>query len=780
MDSDKNLLCRIDGNWKVGFSHPETGVYYEISTSAPGSFALDLAAAGLINQNEIVHPASSEKIRVFEKVAKWECKCSFDIPQTTPGARQILAFHGIDTISEIKLNGEFLGKTENMFIRYEFDVTDKLLASGNQLEVTIIDPVRHAETMELDALAYWTSFDSFTSYIRRTRCLMSWDNAPRLVIGGLWRSVELVEKLPCRFEDCYVYTRYVNKERDLASIGVHFYSEFPEELRGKLTGKIKFDFEDNNVLEHTFTVNRHYYTFHNLELKDPELWWPIGYGKANLYDVRLELWHEDTLLACKNIRYGVRFVTFKSSEIIDSNRNGEFLFTCNHEEIYCRGTNWKPIDPFYCNITPQRLRDALDLALDCNCNMVRVWGGGIYEEQAFYDYCDEKGIMVWQDFMMACEFPLQSPENQRLMSDEAKFVIKELRNHPSIFLWCGDNEVDKGIYRPVRFPDPVLPSDNIITRVTIPQEIKRFDPFRFYIPSSPYISDLLAVDRTKNWLDYAPNLHLYVDYDVYHDTLRKSPAKFLAETGPIGFSAFSDSESIRALERDRIKRLWNALPPASNPPGCGHQSDTYFTMCIGKIKALLTSVTGEDFSGDDVDKFAPVVNFVSSEVFKDAVEYFRMNRPYKTGVLWWSLLDMFPMIFNYSVVDCQMNKKLPFYWLKQSQQQLCLMMDKNPDGTYSITAANDSLKEFNSVPYRVLACSVTEGNCVEVASGNANIKSNTSTVVSDKLAAQAELFIIEWSVDGETHCNHYFAAPKPWSPEFIQKVIAELKKYYKF
>ena len=781
MDSGKRQLCSINGNWSVGFTHPVTGIYHEMPTSAPGSFALDLAAAGFIKRDEIVHPASSEKIRVFEQVAKWDCKCSFDVPETTPGARQVLVFNGVDTISNIKLNGELLGMTENMFIRYEFDVTDKLKTSGNLLEVEIIDPVRHAEeTMELDALAYWTSFDSFTNYIRRTRCLMSWDNAPRLVIGGLWRSVELVEKLPCRFEDCYIYTRNLNKECDLASVGVHFFAEFPEELRGKLIGRIRFTFEGKTALEESFSVNRHYYTFHNLELRNPELWWPVGYGKANLYDVELELLHDGVVLTRKVIRYGVRFVTFKSSEIIESDGSGEFQFTCNHQNIYCRGTNWKPIDAFFCNITPDRLRDTLDLALECNCNMVRIWGGGIYEEQAFYDYCDEKGLMVWQDFMMACEFPLQSPENQYLMAEEAKFVIKELRNHPSLFLWCGDNEVDKGIYRPVRFPDAVMPSDNIITRVTIPDQIKRFDPFRFYMPSSPYISDLLAADRSKDWLDWAPNLHLYVDYKIYHDTLRRCPAKFLAETGPIGFSAFSESDTIRDLERERICRLWNAPAPASNPPGCGHQSDIYFSLCLGKVRDVLAAVTGKEFSAGELDDFAPIVNFVCAEVFKDAIEYYRMNRPEKTGVLWWSLADMFPMSFNYSVVDSEMKKKLPFHWIRHSQQNVCFMMDKKADGSFILAAANDTLEELPEVSYTVYGCDINSGALTCICSGKADISANTSTPVGEIAAQNCGLFLISWELDGVKYFNHYCSGTLPYPENYTAKVTQILKEYYCF
>ena len=780
MNTAEKLLISIDNNWQVTFEHPESRVTHTIPMGVPGNFALDLAAAGLIKFEEIMPAGSSEKIRLFEKVAKWHCRTTFNAPLHARESKVILVFNGIDTIAEIKLNGKLLGRAENMFIRHRFDVTDKLRDGANELEVIITDPVRHAETMELDALAYWTPFDSFTNYIRRTRCLMSWDNAPRLLTGGLWRSVELIEKAPFGFDDCYIYTRNVSKDLKTANVGIHFFVDFPEEKRCSLTGKITISFDGREALTHDFEVTRHYYTFHNFELNDPELWWPRGYGKANLYDVKLELFDNGKLLAARVLRTGIRFVIFNYCDMIAPDGSGEFIFHCNHQKIYCRGTNWKPIDAIYSRITPERLRQALDLAIECNCNMVRVWGGGIYEEQSFFDYCDEQGLAVWQDFMMACEFPLQSEENQLLMAQEAKAIIKELRNHPSLFLWCGDNEVDKGVFRPVRFPDSVVPSDNIITRRTLPDMIKRFDPFRFYLPSSPYICDALARDREGDYQEKAPSLHLYVDHSIYHASLRRYPSRLLAETGPIGFSAFSETPAIVEAERERFERLWDAQAPASNPPGCGHQSDIYFTLCTGKIKAALKYEFGRDFKASELDTIAPAINFTVAEVFKDAIEYYRMNKWQRTGVIWWSLLDMWQMMFNYSVVDSEMKPKLPFYWIKQSQQDICFMFDRSDDGTIVLRYANDTL-EAKKIAFKIYSCDPETGKMELIAENTAQLEANASGSVIENLnAGNAKLLLAEWENGGKVCYNHFVAAQRPYSTEFFDDVRKFLSSKYNF
>lgn len=773
-------LCLISEGWQVTFSHPVSGAKHTIATTVPGNFAKDLARAGLLKEEEIMHPATSAAIREFEKVPEWVCTTVFDRPELSKTARQFLVFHGVDTIADVRLNGELIGECRNMFIRYEFDVTDKLLPSGNLLEVRIIDPVRHAETMELDALAYWTSLDSFTSYIRRARCLMSWDNAPRLLTGGLWRNVALCEKENYRFEDCYIYTRNLSEDLSSASIGVHFFAEFPEELRCRLTGKVIFSYQGKTVHEEVVPLNRHYYTLHNITINSPELWWPRGYGKADLYDIAFEMYDGETLLCRKTERFGIRFVLFEFTETISPDGTGEFAFYCNHQRIYCRGTNWKPIDGIFSDITSLRIRQALDLAVECNCNMVRVWGGGIYEEKAFFDYCDENGLMVWQDFMMACEFPLQSEENQKIMAEEAKAVIKELRNHPCIFLWCGDNEVDKGVFRPVRFPDAVVPSDNIITRVTLPQTVKRFDPFRFYLPSTPYVSDELARNRKQDYQLFAPVLHLYMDYTVFHDSLRRYPARFIAETGPIGFSAFSETKAITDLEQERMRRLWDAAPSGPNPPGMGHQADCYFAGCLARMRQALQYELGRDFTPDDFEEFVPAVNFICAEIFKDAIEYYRMCKPVRTGVLWWSLLDMFPMMFNYSVVDYAMRKKLPFYWITRSQQTLCFMMDADENGL-KLKCANDSLQEFRALSCRVYRCDLETGAKELLWDLRADVPANSAVTAAENLQSTHNgLFLMEWEENGEYRCNHFIRQARPRTLTFISKVCEQLKNYYKF
>ncbi len=773
------MLLEISENWQVSFVHPVSGACVSMPMSVPGNFAKDLVRAGFLKDSGVMHPGSSEAVRVYENVPEWRCETIFSVSEISSRSRQFLVFHGVDTIAEIKLNGELLGKCENMFLRYEFEVSDKLVLGDNHLEVCIIDPVRHAESMELDALAYWTSLDSFPSYIRRSRCLMSWDNAPRLLTGGLWRKVELIEKESYSFEDCYIYTRNLSEDYSLAGMGVHFFANFPEQDRGRLTGEVVFAVKGKVVKKVTMPLNRHYYTLHNIEIDNPELWWPRGYGDANLYEVSFSIYSGETLLCRKIERIGIRFVLFNYSKILGTDGSGDFAFFCNHQRIYCRGTNWKPVRAYFCDITPELNRRAVDLAIECNCNMIRVWGGGIYEDQDFFDYCDENGLMVWQDFMMACEFPLQSEENQQIMKDEAKFIVKEYRNHASLFLWCGDNEVDKGVFRPVRFPDAVVPSDNLITRKIIPEIIKRFDPFRFYLPSSPFICDELAVNRKQDYQLFAPSLHLYVDNKLYHDKLRTYPARFLAETGPIGFSAFSESEEIIKLELERLHRLWEQAHTGPNPPGMGHQADCYFAMCLGKMRDMFKYEFGRDFTPDEFYDFAPAVNFICAEVFKDAIEYYRMCKPIRTGVLWWSLMDMFPMLFNYSVVDAFWKKKLPFYWIKQSQQTVCMMMDVNSDGTFLVKTVNDSLQNISAFSYRIYNCDVETCEKVLLSEGEISIRANDSVELNSEILNQYKgLFLLEWGSADKLYYNHFICVERPRSLEYCKKVCNFLKNYY--
>ena len=212
------------------------------------------------------------------------------------------------------------------------------------------------------------------------------------------------------------------------------------------------------------------------------MWYPRNAGKQPLYDVTVRLWRDGTLCDEMSFRFGVRTVELIRTSTTDADGNGEFVFRINGKKVFCMGTNWVPLDAFPSR-NASRMLPALEMLDDLGCNMVRCWGGNVYENDAFYDFCDERGIMVWQDFGMGCAFYPQNQEFADKIYTEAVAVIKRLRLHASLTLWAGDNETD------VFYRSQGDPNRNILTREVLPRALQEHDVVRPYLPSSPYVDE---------------------------------------------------------------------------------------------------------------------------------------------------------------------------------------------------------------------------------------------------------------------------------------------------
>ena len=287
------------------------------------------------------------------------------------------------------------------------------------------------------------------------------------------------------------------------------------------------------------------------------------------------------------------------------------------------------------------------MVADLNCNMVRVWGGGVYEDHAFFDFCDEHGILVWQDFMFACEFPPQEEFFLREVAHEAESVIVKLRNHPSLAVWCGDNETDMAFFfLGHKICRNLLPSHNRVTREVLPLAVRNFDPARDFLPSSPYIADSLIVRRYReqsvsDMLDHAPEQHLYASgpellEGKFREFYRASAAHFLSETGPIGINAMSETAWIVERELPRIKRLWGVDPQTLSDDSSmsRHQSDLYCAAWCDASRRVTERMFGRKFSPDAPEELTAAVNFYVACLFKFVVESYRMEKFRRTGVIW--------------------------------------------------------------------------------------------------------------------------------------------------
>ena len=345
---------------------------------------------------------------------------------TAPEERKAvyLVFRGVDCFAEYFLNGEKIGESENSFIPFEFEVGDKLCDGENELSVRIKSPViaAHEKDITIDAIAHsW--HPSINATVRRPAHSYGWDIMPRAVTSGIWRDVFL------EVRDDITFSQYFFDCSNIGNV------TFIYDLKSK--------WEDFNNVEielcgecgdSTFSVRqniKHKADRFSYNIPNPKRWWPYGYGNPNLYNVTMRIYSAGNLVHERKTRIGLRNVRLERTDEL-----GCFRFVVNGHEIMCKGTNWVPMDAFHCR-DKERYPKALELVKDIGCNIVRCWGGNVYEDHEFFDFCDENGVMVWQDFSMAC---MNYPEDEafcRLIYKEAESVVREYRNHPSIVLWAG-------------------------------------------------------------------------------------------------------------------------------------------------------------------------------------------------------------------------------------------------------------------------------------------------------------------------------------------------------
>ncbi|MBQ9760526.1 MAG: hypothetical protein IJW16_04170, partial [Clostridia bacterium] len=387
---------------------------------------------------------------------------------------------------------------------------------------------------------------------------------------------------------------------------------------------------------------------------------------------------------------------------------------------------------------------------------VRIWGGGIYEDEFLFDYCDRNGIMIWQDFMFACEIPPTDDAYCALVQKEAEYIIKKYRNHPALAVWCGDNENDK-VMQHLNQYSQALPSDSRVSREILKKAVLCNDHYRTYLPSSPLVSDRTFTEITRGKLIHQQTeRHLYPEIYLEPTAIRTCPNLFLGETGPFWANAIAVNPRILERERERAERLWNEpfMMPLARNTTIFHQDEYYFKRWRQSGKDACEKLLGRDFSFAEFKDFTLALNFLCAEDFKDMIEYYRISRPAKTGLIWWSLMDMFPMLFNYSIIDCDYNRKLPYYWIQKSQQEFALMgVRRELDGELALYAVNDTL-DAHTVEYTVTAYD-EDLTSRTVAMGICKQEKNSASLIQ-RIAEgdKPQLWIIKWRENGKEYQNH--------------------------
>jgi beta-mannosidase len=737
----------LDGTWQLRYClEGAENTAKVIPAQVPGNVEIDLMAAGELP--DIFVADHILQVRPYE-FYEWRYETSFLVPAHFQGQRVELVFHGVDCIATYHLNGRDIGHSDNMFIEHVFDVSE-FLAYGrpNHLSVTIASAVNHARTFrrEPSAISNFPAPESLV--LRKPPHCFGWDIMPRLVSAGIWRSVEMVAHEATEFLDLHYFTHRIGKD---AALGLLY--QFTTDA-ASLDG---FELHVTGVCGVSHFDVRTSVPFSagelTIEIPDAQLWWPRGYGDPNLYNVAAELIYRGKIIDRRVDRVGIRTVQLIRSELTTRDAPGEFLFKVNDQPILCKGSNWVPLDALHSR-DAGRYQAALDLFVDLNCNIIRCWGGNVYEDHAFYERCDRDGIMVWQDFAMACARYPQDPAFAAALRQEAVAVVRKLRNHPCIILWSGDNECDYA------YADP---ADNHLTRSVLREVVFECDYRRPYLPSSPYFSPAV-VQRGKDE-SLAPEQHLWGPRDYYKSRFyAEATAHFASEIGYHGCPSVASIQKFISPDQ-----LW---PWQDNREWRIHATDSStepgpFAYRVALMASQIEEMFG--FTPDNLEDFALASQISQAEAKKFFIELFRLAKWRRTGIIWWNVLDGWPQ-FSDAVVDYYFNKKLAYHYIRRVQQPICVMVDEPRDWHCRVVLGNDSLADAVG-RFRVWDADSGE----TLLAGDFASQANQNTELGRIRVSRGDqrLFLIEWEVNGCKYANHYLLGTPPFS---FQKYQGWLKQ----
>ncbi|MBQ3141769.1 MAG: hypothetical protein IJC25_07395 [Clostridia bacterium] len=723
-----------------------------VDAKVPGHFETSLYAAGVIDD-----PYYASNTLEYEKFENYHVFYSreFDY-QPQEGCTPVLRFEGLDTIADVYLNGVKLARTENMFIAHNLPA-EGIREGKNELFVHFLPVCLEARNNEITpqdiSLRY--NFDQLT--VRKAAHMYGWDILPRAVSCGIWRDVYL-DLIPQRYvKEAYFYTKKLAEDHSEAECALFF----------------RFELSDDPIKEYGFTLEGRcgdsVITYSDvclfnqgtveLKVKAPKLWWPVGRGEQNLYDFTLTLLRNGTAVDTYTFRTGIRTARLDYSAVLDENGKGDFVFVINGEKTFIKGSNWVPADAYH-TADRQRIPQCLDLWTECGCNALRSWGGGVYEDHEFFDLCDEKGIIVWQDFAMGCATYPQHEKMQRVLREEAVAVVKKLRMHPSICLWAGDNEIDYFMAYLYNVP----PQHNVLTRKVLPEVTAAYDGTRTYLPSSPYVSPEAYELHDDS---RPPEQHLWGPRDYFKsDFYRNAKALFASE---LGYHGCPSPDSMKKFLRPEM--VWTGYE--DNRDWMTHASCVEMTgpynFRNNLMRSHIKTLWGID-EVDNLDDFARASQASQAEAKKYFMERFRCRKWDRTGVIWWNMIDGWPQISD-AIVDYYYTKKLAFSYLQRSQREVCMMFDEPEGGKLRLVAVNDT-RDAVTLSYRVL--DLTEG-AKQVAEGRVELAGDAAqTAAFIDYDGANRFYHIVWELDGKQYTNHYLAGNPPYDFNWYLNIIRSL------
>jgi beta-mannosidase len=597
----------------------------------PGDIHLDLLNSGKIS--DPFYRDNESKLQWIEK-AGWDYRTSIEATNTTLEREHVeLVFEGLDTACTIFLNGQRIASPDSMFQQWRIDVKSMLHPGANELRIVFPAPMKAAEAVaEKDPWHSRTHTDP-KGYVRKAVYEFGWDWGPRFGTSGVFRPAYLDVWDGARVQDIFVEQEGVTP----AAAHLDLHADILGSKEAKATVSINYGLNGTELHEErvvTLSPGRNRISF-PIEISHPELWYPSGYGAQPIYHFRVSVKEDGRELDSKEAKTGLRSVELRREP---DKWGRSFEFVVNGIPIFAKGADVIPFDSFQSRVTTANYRRILQSAKDANMNMVRLWGGGYYETEEFYDICDELGLMIWHDLMFGNNWQPGTYDFKQNIEREAEYQMTRLRNHPSIVLWSGNNETEllrdwngNGQLPPAVheriWEDYLTEFSGILARTAA-----RVDPQTPYWPSSPSadyeeLSDTYQSGDNHDWTVWHGN----ADFEEFE----KRPWRFVSE---YGFQSFPEMKTVESftLPEDRTS-IFTPVMLAHQKNGGGNKIiHDYMTRYFGEPK--------------DFASFLYASQVLQAEGIKIGAESFRRKRPQTMGSIYWQLNDCWP-VASWSSID---------------------------------------------------------------------------------------------------------------------------------
>ena len=622
------FIISLNGEWKVYDTEKE----FELFGNVPGTIQGDL-----IEQNLMPHPYVGLNEKLFRKLENktWVYEKTFFIEKFEKKT-YFLVFEGIDTVSEIYLNDIYLGKTENMFLTYRYDISSFLKEGENKVKVIIHSATEYAKQQEKIYGKLHATEDSTRVYIRKAQYSFGWDWGARIVSCGIYKNAYIEELSDGKLK----YTTAFLKDLK----GLVVFEGYVENINDSTKYEVQVLMNGREIAKLPIFKEGNEYKFRGEKnIENIKLWYPRDLGEQYLYDVSFNLIKEG------KVRYSeAKKIGFRTVEILkESDGNGEsFIFVINGKKVFIKGANWIPVDNILSFASNERYQKLLEMAYNANINMLRVWGGGIYEKEVFYETCDRLGILIWQDFMFACaEYPDHLDWFRDLSNLEVRENVLKLRHHPSIVIWCGNNE-NNWAFEEWGYN---LKANNKNLGDTLyledfPKMCLKEDPSRPYWPSSPFSGKGLKANS-----NLAGDTHVWNVWSGWQDykEYEKDTSKFVSE---FGFQAAPDIETIKFFANESEREIFSDIMLNHNKQ-------------IEGMERLIRFISARFGLPKDFDSFVYLSQLNQAEAIKLGVEHWRSKKYKTSGTIYWQLNDSWP-VFSWSSIDYFSRPKALYFYTK--------------------------------------------------------------------------------------------------------------------